>query len=99
MLFGLTNAFATFQGFVNKILIERLDLFVIVYLNDIVIYFKDEAQHVENVKWILSRLREHKLFFNMKKCKFFKDSIEFLSFIVSSKEVQMQQDKIEAIQN
>ena len=99
MLFDLTNASATFQNFVNKILIERLDLSIIVYLNDIIIYFKNEAQHVENVKWILNRLKEHKLFFNMKKCKFFKNNIEFLSFIVSSKEIQMQQDKIETIQN
>ena len=99
MPFDLTNAPATFQSFVNKILTERLDLSVIVYLDDIVIYSKNETQHVENVKWILSRLREHKLFLNMKKCKFFKDSIEFLNFIVSPKGVQMQQDKIETIQN
>ena len=96
--FGLTNASATFQGFVNKILAERLDLTVIVYLDDIVIYSMDREQHIKDVKWVLSRLREHKLYINMEKCKFFKDSIDFLGFVVSSKGVQMQQDKIDAIQ-
>ena len=78
LFFDFTNAFATFQSFVNKILIERLNLTVIVYLNDIVIYFMNKEQHIENVKWMLSRLRDHKLFINMKKCKFFKNNIDFL---------------------
>ena len=98
LFFDLTNAFATFQSFVNKILTERLDFTVIIYLNDIVIYFMNEEQHIENVKWVLDRLREHKLFINMKKCKFFKDSIDFLDFVVSSKRVQMQKNKIDVIQ-
>ena len=98
LFFDLTNAFATFQSFVNKILIERLNLTVIIYLNDIVIYFMNREQHIENVKWILSRLRDHKLFINMKKCKFFKNNIDFLDFVVFSKRVQMQQNKIDVIQ-
>ena len=98
LFFDLTNAFATFQSFVNKILIERLNFIVIIYLNDIVIYFNDMKQHIENVKWILSRLRDHKLFINMKKCKFFKNNIDFLNFVVFFKNVQMQEDKIEIIQ-
>ena len=96
--FDFTNAFAIFQNFVNKILIERLDLIVIIYLNDIVIYFMNREQHIKDVKWMLSRLREHKLYINMKKCKFFKNNIDFLEFVVFSKKVQMQQDKIDVIQ-
>ena len=98
LFFDLINAFATFQNFVNKILIERLDLTVIVYLNDIVIYFMNREQHIKDVKWMLSRLREHKLYINMKKCKFFKNNIDFLEFVVFSKRIQMQQDKIDVIQ-
>ena len=97
--FGLTNAPATFQSFVNKILAERLDLCVIVYLDDIVIYSMDRKQHIEDVKWVLQRLKEHKLFINNDKCKWFTDSIEFLGFVVSPKGVQMQKDKIDAIQD
>ena len=96
--FDLINAFVIFQSFVNKILIERLNFIVIIYLNDIVIYFNNMKQHIENVKWILSRLRKHKLFINMKKCKFFKNNIDFLNFVVFFKDVQMQDDKIEIIQ-
>ena len=88
--FDFTNAFATFQNFVNKILIERLNLIVIIYLNDIVIYFMNKKQHIKDVKWVLNRLREHKLYINMKKCKFFKNNIDFLEFVVSSKRIQMQ---------
>ncbi len=54
MLFGLINALATFQGYINKILAEKLDIFVIVYLNDIFIYTKSEGkEHVEIVQWVL----------------------------------------------
>ena len=55
MPFGLTNAPATFQGYINKILAEKLDVFVIVYLDDIFIYTKDESKgHVQTVWWILN---------------------------------------------
>ena len=54
MLFGLSNAPATFQKYVNKILAKKLDIFVIVYLNDILIYTKDPSQpHVEAACWVL----------------------------------------------
>ena len=96
--FDFTNAFAIFQNFVNKILIERLNLTIIIYLNDIVIYFMNREQHIKDVKWMLNRLREHKFYINMKKCKFFKNNIDFLKFVVFSKKVQMQQDKIDVIQ-
>ena len=57
MLFGLSNAPATFQGYVNKILAEKLDIFVIIYLDDILIYTKDLGQpHVEAVRWLLNQL-------------------------------------------
>ena len=90
LFFDFINAFATFQNFVNKILIERLNLIVIIYLNNIIIYFINKKQYIENVKWILNRLRNHKLFINMKKCKFFKNNINFLNFVVFSKKIQMQ---------
>ena len=99
LFFDFTNAFATFQSFVNKILTERLDFCVIIYFDDIVIYSMNRKQHIENVKWIFQRLKKHKLFINNDKCKWFTDSIEFLNFVVFSKNVQMQKNKIDAIQN
>ena len=63
MLFGLSNAPATFQGYVNKILAEKLDIFVIVYLDDILIYIKDLGQsYVEAVRWVLDQLRKYSVF-------------------------------------
>ena len=54
MPFGLTNAPATFQGYINKILMENFNVFVIVYLDDILIYTKDESKdHVQAVRWVL----------------------------------------------
>ena len=72
MLFGLSNAPATFQRYINKILAEKLDIFVVVYLDDILIYTKDSGQpHVEAVRWVLDQLRKHSLFTNLKKCRFY----------------------------
>ena len=71
MSFGLSNASASFQGYVNKILAEKLDVFVIVYLNDILIYTKDVGRgHVEAVWWVLRELRKHGLFAILKKCRY-----------------------------
>ena len=85
MLFGLPNAPATFQGYVNKILVEKLNVFVIVYLDDILIYIEDSGQaHVKVVWWVLENLRKHGLFANLKKCRFHKDEIRFLGYVVSA---------------
>ena len=71
ILFGLSNAPATFQKYVNKILAEKLDIFVIIYLDDILIYTKDLSQpYVEAVCWVLDQLRKYSLFANLKKCRF-----------------------------
>ena len=72
MPFDFLNTLATFQGYVNKILAENLDIFVIVYLDDILIYIKDPKKaHVEDVRKILSQLRKYFLFTNLKKCWFY----------------------------
>ena len=69
MPFGLSNAPVTFQGYVNKILAEKLDIFVIVYLDDILIYTKDPGQpQIEGMRWILDQLKKYPLFANLKKC-------------------------------
>ena len=83
MPFGLSNVSASFQGYINKILAEKLDIFVIVYLDNIFIYTKDPGQgHIEAVRWMLDVLRRHGLFANLKKCRFYKDEVRFLGYIV-----------------
>ena len=100
MPFGLFNTPATFQGYVNKILAEKLDFFVIVYLDDILIHMEDSGQaHVEAVWWVLENLRKHGLFANLKKCRFQQDEIRFLSYVVSAQGVQMEDERIETVKS
>ncbi len=76
MPFGLSNTLASFQGYINKILTKKLDIFVIVYLNNILIYTEDAGQpYVKAVQWVLKQLRKHGLYANLKKCRFHKDEV------------------------
>ena len=69
MSFGLSNASASFQGYINKILAKKLDVFVIVYLDDNLIYIDNKGQgHVEAVRWVLDFLKKNGFFANLKKC-------------------------------
>ena len=91
MLFGLFNAPVSFQGYINKILAEKLDVFFIIYLDDILIYTEDEGYgHVEVVQWVLDLLRKNGLFANLKKCRFHQDEICFLGYGMSTQRVQME---------
>ena len=96
--FGLSNALAIFQGYVNKILAEKLDIFVIIYLDDILIYTKDPGKpHVEAVCWVLGQLQKYLLFTNLKKCHFHQDEVCFLGYVVSSKGISIKAEKIEVV--
>ena len=98
MPFGLSNAPASFQGYINKILAEKLDIFVIVYLDDILVYTEDPGQpHVDAVRWVLEQLRRHGLFANLKKCRFHQDEVRFLGFVVSAQGISMEEERIEAV--
>ena len=100
MPFGLSNAPASSQGYINKILAEKLDIFIILYLDDIFIYTEDQGQgHVEVVRWVLDLLRKNGLFANLKKSQFYKDEVRFLGYIVSSQSIRMEDEKIEVVKN
>ncbi len=67
MAFGFSNAPASFKVYINKILADKLDIFVMVYLDDILIYIKDPGQlHVEVVQWVLEKLWKHGFYANLK---------------------------------
>ena len=98
MLFGLTNIPASFQGYINKILAEKLDIFVIMYLDNILIYINDDGDgHVAAVRWVLEQLKKFLLFANLKKCRFYEEEICFLGYILSSKGIRMEDKKIKAV--
>ena len=100
MLFKLSNAPASFQGYISKILAEKLNIFVIVYLDVILIYIKDPSQgHVKAVQWMLDLLRKNGLFANMKKCRYYKDEMRFLRYVVSSYNIRMEDEKIKTVKN
>lgn len=84
MPFSLTNAAATFQGFINKIMAEKLHVFVFMYFDDIFIYTESEGKtHVEAVWWVLDQLQKHSLYAKLKKYWFYRDEVRFLDFMIS----------------
>ena len=95
--FGLTNAPATFMHLMQHLFQKHLDSFVIIYLDDILIYSPEEATHRKHVRIVLDILRQNKLFAKLSKCEFFKSSLSFLGHVVSANGVSMEPDKIEAI--
>jgi hypothetical protein len=82
MPFGLTNAPATFQTLMNDIFRDLLDVCVIVYLDDILVYSKNEEDHEQHLRQVLERLKEHQLYAKLSKCTFFANSIEYLGHII-----------------
>ena len=100
MPFGLSNAPALFQKYLNKILAEKLDVFVVVYLDDILIYTKDPGQpHVEAVCWVLDQLQKYFFFANLKKCRFHQDEVRFLGYVVLLKGISIEAKKIEVVKD
>lgn len=94
---GLTNAPSTFQRFMNDIFSDMLDVTVIVYLDDILIYSDDMTHHRQHVREFLKRLRKHGLFANGKKCQFHKDTVEYLGYILSPVGLTMSEEKVKTI--
>ena len=99
MPFGLTNAPASFQNLINDTLRDFLDIFVIVYLDDILIFSKSKEDHIEHVKQVLERLKQHQLWAKAEKCSFFQHEVEFLGYLVSDEGIKMDPKKVEAVTN
>ena len=97
MPFGLTNAPATFCNLMNDVLYKFLDDFVVVYLDDIVVFSRIIDDHVVHLSKFLSRLREHELFVNKEKYEFSSAEIMFLGHMVSMDQVRMNPKKIQVI--
>jgi hypothetical protein len=96
--FGLTNAPPTFQRLMNTVLEGFIDEFVLVYLDDILIYSKTEGEHERHVRQVLDRLRQQKLFANRKKCVFGTKELEFVGYHISAKGILPSRNKINSIQ-
>src|SRR5947207_3613974 len=97
MPFGLTNAPAAFQRRINRILTPFLDKFVVVYLDDVLIFSKSRAEHEKHIQQVLEVLNEAQMILNMDKCQFFKPEIKFLGHILSKDGVKPDPSKIQKI--
>ncbi len=89
MSFEFANAFVTFQNYINFALKEFLNVFVVIYLDDILIYFQNEKEHTNHVRLVLKRLRKYKLFAKLSKCDFDLKEIDYLKFIVKVNDIRM----------
>ncbi|GKE17543.1 putative reverse transcriptase domain-containing protein [Tanacetum coccineum] len=99
MPFGLTIAPAVFMDLMNRVCKPYLDKFVIVFIDDILIYSKNKEEHGEHLKTILNLLRIEKLYAKFLKCDFWLDSVQFLGHVIDSSGVHVDPVKIEAIKN
>jgi hypothetical protein len=89
MSFEFANASITFQSYINFALKKFLNVFVIVYLNDILIYSQNEEEHTNHVRFMLKRFKKYKLFAKLSKCDFDLKEIDYLKFIVEINDIRM----------
>jgi hypothetical protein len=95
--FGLTNAPATFMCLMNNVLNKFLDKFVLVFIDDILIYSKNRKEHEDHLRLVLQVLREHQLYVKFSKCEFFQKQIHYLGHVLSEEGVEVDPDKIRSI--
>jgi hypothetical protein len=83
MSFGLTNAPAYFMYLMNKVFMEYLDKFVVVFIDDILVFSKNEEEHDKHLCLVLQKLRENQLYAKLNKCEFWLKEVSFLGYIIS----------------
>lgn len=99
MTFGLRNAAQTFQRFMNNTVLQRLDLFLFNYLDDVIIVSENATQHREHLRLVFERFNNYNITINLKKCTFGQSRIEFLGHEVSVEGIRPLSEKVEAIVN
>jgi hypothetical protein len=95
--FGLTNAPGTFMCWMNNVLSEFLDKFVLLFIDDILIYSKNREEHEEHLRLVLQVLREHQLYAKFSKRDFFQKQIHYMGHVISEEGVAVEPDKIRSI--
>jgi hypothetical protein len=99
MSFGVTNAPAFFMNLMNSVFMDYLDKFVVVFIDDILIYSQSEEEHVDHLKMVLQRLRDHQLYAKLSKCEFWINEVMFLGHIINKDGLVVDPKKVADILN
>jgi hypothetical protein len=99
MSFGLTNAPAYFMYLMNKVFMEYLNKFVVVFIDDILVYSKTMEEHAKHLRLVLQKLREHKLYAKRSKCEFWLKEVAFLGHVVSNGGISVDPSKVKDVLN
>src|SRR4051812_5522014 len=99
MTFGFSNSPPTFMRAMNYMFQEWLDVFVLLYLDDILVYSKSEAEHEEHLRLVLQKLREHRYYAKFSKCEFWLDKVNFHGHVISAEGIEVDLDRVHAIQD
>jgi hypothetical protein len=97
MSFGLTNAPAHFMYLMNSVFMTELDKFVVVFIDNILIYSKSEEEHAQHLRVILQQLRDHQLYAKFSKCAFWLKEVLFLGHIISAEGIAVDPSKVQEV--
>jgi hypothetical protein len=97
MSFRLTNARAYFMYLMNKVFMEYLDKFVVVFIDDILIFSKNEEEHDDHLCLVLQKLRDNQLYVKPSKCKFWLKEVSFLGHIISEGGISVDPSKVKDV--
>ena len=97
MSFGLTNAPAYFMYLMNSIFMPELDKFMIVFIDDILVYSENDEDHAEHLRIVLNRLRDHKLYAKFSKCEFWLKRVHFLGHILFEDGISIDPSKVQEV--
>jgi hypothetical protein len=97
MSFGMTNAPAYFMYMMNKVFMEYLDTFVVVFINDILVYSRSGEEHEGHLHLVLQKLRDHKLYAKLGKCEFWLKQAAFLGHVISKGDISIDPSKVQDV--
>jgi hypothetical protein len=97
MSFGLTNAPPYFMYLMNSVFMQELDKFIVVFIDDILIYSKNLEDHANHLHIVLQRLRDHHLYVKFSKCEFWLDTVKFLGHTISSDDISVDPSKVQEV--
>ena len=97
MSFGFTNAPTTFMDIMNHVFRPYVDQFVVVFIDDILVYLKDQENHDTHLREVLETLRKEQLYANLSKCEFWLNEVSFLGYTVSNEGIRVDPKKIEVV--